>query len=181
MSDKTARATLNRRNLLAFSGVVAASGALAACGGNTGRATSTTSSGASASGSGSASGGAKPVLQQWYHQYGEAGTQQAVEGYAKAYTAADVKVTWKPGDYDQTTAASLLTANGPDVFEYGNGPTIDMIKGGQVVDLTGLLGDAEADFNPAMVKRPAGRRHADPGLPQVAPGEGRRQAAGDDG
>ena len=154
MSDKTVRATLNRRHLLAFGGAVAASGALAACGGNTGRATSSSTSSTSGSTSGgSSSGGAKAVLQQWYHQYGEAGTQQAVEGYAKAYTAADVKVTWKPGDYDQTTAASLLTANGPDVFEYGNGPTIDMIKGGQVVDLTGLLGDAESDFNPAMVKR----------------------------
>ena len=152
MSHSPRRATFNRRNLLALGGAGAGGGALAACGGNTGRATSSTTT-ASGSGSGSSSGGAKPVLQQWYHQYGEAGTQQAVEGYAKAYTAADVKVTWKPGDYDQTTAASLLTANGPDVFEYGNGPTIDMIKGGQVVDLSGLLGDAASDFNPALVKR----------------------------
>ena len=154
MSDKTIRAGIDRRHLLSFGGGMAVAGALAACGGNTGRGSSSTSAAGSGSGSGSASGGgAKATLQQWYHQYGEAGTQQAVEGYAKAYTAADVKVTWKPGDYDQTTAASLLTAGGPDVFEYGNGPTIDMIKGGQVVDLSGLLGDAESDFNPAMVKR----------------------------
>lgn len=140
---------LDRRRALALGAGLAAVGALAACGGNTGRGTSSSAGSAS----GSASGGAKPTLQQWYHQYGEEGTQQAVEGYAKAYPAADVKVTWKPGDYDQTTAASLLTDGGPDVFEYGNGPTIDMIKGNQVADLTGLLGDAEADFNPAILQR----------------------------
>lgn len=156
MSQRTVIGQLGRRQLLALGGTAAGMGALAACGGNTGRSTSTTSGGTSAtsgsSGSSSA-GGAKPTLQQWYHQYGEAGTQQAVEGYAKAYPDADVKVTWKPGDYDQTTAASLLTSSGPDVFEYGNGPTIDMIKGGQVADLTGLLGDADSDFNPAVLKR----------------------------
>ncbi|HNQ05577.1 MAG TPA: sugar ABC transporter substrate-binding protein [Tetrasphaera sp.] len=153
MSDQ---AHVNRRQMLALGGSFAAVSALAACGGNTGRTTTTSATsaaGTASSGGATSGGGAKPVLQQWYHQYGEEGTQAAVEGYAKAYTAADVKVTWKPGDYDQTTAASLLTSSGPDVFEYGNGPTIDMIKGGQVADLTGLLGDAESDFNPAMVKR----------------------------
>lgn len=157
MSHVRPSAQLDRRRMLALGGATAGMGLLAACGGNTGRSTSSTTStgtGAISSPGGSTSaGGAKPTLQQWYHQYGETGTQQAVEGYAKAYTAADVKVTWKPGDYDQTTAASLLTSSGPDVFEYGNGPTIDMIKGGQVADLTGLLGDAESDFNPAMIKR----------------------------
>ncbi len=156
MSDAWMSARIDRRRMLALGGAAAGMGVLAACGGNTGRSTSTTSTGTGgiATGSGSSSaGGAKPTLQQWYHQYGEAGTQQAVEGYAKAYPDADVKVTWKPGDYDQTTAASLLTSSGPDVFEYGNGPTIDMIKGGQVADLTGILGDAASDFNAAMVKR----------------------------
>ena len=88
----------------------------AACGGNTGRGSSSASS--------SAGGGKGSVtLQQWYHQYGEAGTQQAVEKYAAAYPDANVKVQWKPGDYDQKAASALLTDAGPDVFEYGNGPT----------------------------------------------------------
>jgi multiple sugar transport system substrate-binding protein len=39
------------------------------------------------------------------------------------------------------------------VFEYGNGPTIDMIKANQVVELTEVLGDAKADFNPALIER----------------------------
>ncbi|WP_284283810.1 ABC transporter substrate-binding protein [Arsenicicoccus piscis] len=97
--------------------------------------------------------GGKPALSQWYHQYGEAGTQQAVEKFAAAYPDAKVTVSWKPGDYDQSTAASLLTDAGPDVFEYGNGPTIDMIKAGQVADLTEVVASAKDDFNKAILDR----------------------------
>ncbi|KUN05348.1 sugar ABC transporter substrate-binding protein [Streptomyces yokosukanensis] len=115
---------------------------LAACGSNTGR----------------GSGGSRTELAQWYHQYGEAGTEQAVERYAAAYKKASVKVQWRPGNYDQQTAAALLTDSGPDVFEV-NGPTIDQIQGGQVVDLTDLLKGVEDDFNPAVLaqKRYDGR------------------------
>ncbi|CCH77649.1 Extracellular solute-binding protein family 1 [Nostocoides japonicum T1-X7] len=143
MSDLASTRIDRRRVLLGIGGTALASATLAACGGNTGRQSSSTTTG----------GEGKPAIAQWYHQYGEAGTQQAVERYAKAYPAAKVTVTWKPGDYDQSTAASLLTNSGPDVFEYGNGPTIDMIKGNQVVDLTDLFGDARSDFNDAILKR----------------------------
>ena len=34
---------------------------------------------------------------------------------------------------ERALAAALLTDEGPDVFEWVNGPNIDMIKGGQVV------------------------------------------------
>jgi multiple sugar transport system substrate-binding protein len=118
----------------------------AACGGNTGRSSSSASS--------SAGGGKGSVtLQQWYHQYGEAGTQQAVQKYAAAYPDAKVTVQWSPGDYDKKAASALLTGSGPDVFEYGNGPSVDMILGKQVVDLGDILGDARADFTPALVER----------------------------
>ena len=153
MSHNTFRAGIDRRALLGLGGGAVAASVLAACGGNTGRDTTTSTSATSGASASSGSGGTKPTLQQWYHQYGEDGTQQAVEKYAAAYPDATVKVTWKPGDYDKTTAASLLTSNGPDVFEYGNGPTIDMIKGGQVVDLTDLFGDTKADFNPSVLQR----------------------------
>ncbi|MFI6832082.1 ABC transporter substrate-binding protein [Kribbella sp. NPDC050241] len=99
------------------------------------------------------SGGSKPALAQWYHQYGEAGTQQAVERYAKEYPDATVGIQWSPGDYDKKTATALLTDQGPDVFEYVNGPTIDMIKAGQVVELTDLLGDTWHDFTPSLIAR----------------------------
>lgn len=135
---------LSRRRLLGLSGGLAAAAALAACGTNTGRPETPPGSGPSAAG---------PSLQQWYHQYGEAGTQQAVQRYASAYPDAAVDVTWKPGDYDQTVAATLVTDKAPDVFEYANGPTIDMIRSGQVADLTDVFGNALGDFNPALIKR----------------------------
>ncbi|MEU7425173.1 sugar ABC transporter substrate-binding protein [Streptomyces sp. NPDC040750] len=122
--------TISRRNLLA-AGVGA--GLLTACGANTGR-----------------GGGSGPQLSQWYHQYGEPGAEQAVQRYAAAYQKAHVSVQWRPGNYDQQTAAALLTDSGPDVFEV-NGPTLDQIQGGQVLDLTELLAGVKDDFNPAVL------------------------------
>ncbi|MGW3496534.1 ABC transporter substrate-binding protein [Streptomyces sp. NPDC001020] len=126
--------TISRRALLA-AGVVAGGGLLTACGSNTGR------------GDGDGSG---PALSHWYHQYGETGAQQAVKRYAAAYKKAQVTVQWRPGNYDQQTAAALLTDSGPDVFEV-NGPTLDQIQGDQVVDLTDLLDGVKDDFNPAVL------------------------------
>lgn len=123
--------TISRRALLAAG---AGAGLLTACGSNTGR---------------GADNGAGPRLSQWYHQYGETGTEQAVERYAAAYEKAKVGVQWRPGNYDQQTAAALLTDSGPDVFE--GGPTLDQIQGGQVVDLTDLLDGVKDDFNPAVL------------------------------
>ncbi|MCF3124005.1 sugar ABC transporter substrate-binding protein [Streptomyces arenae] len=125
--------TISRRTLL---GTGAALGLLTACGSNTGR-----------DGGGSGSG---PKLSQWYHQYGEAGTEQAVKRYAAAYEKADVSVQWRPGNYDEQTAAALLTDSGPDVFEV-NGPSLDQIRRGQVVDLTDLFEGVKDDFNPAVL------------------------------
>ncbi|OON77047.1 extracellular solute-binding protein [Streptomyces tsukubensis] len=110
---------------------------LTACGGNTGR-------------GGGGSGGAGPRLAQWYHQYGETGTEQAVERYAAAYGKAEVTVQWRPGSYDEQTAAALLTESGPDVFEV-NGPSLDQIQGKQVVDLTDLFAGVKDDFSPAVL------------------------------
>ncbi|GAA0950397.1 ABC transporter substrate-binding protein [Streptomyces rhizosphaericus] len=129
--------SMSRRRLLGAGGGLALTGALAsACGSNTGR-------------DGDDHAG-QPVLEQWYHQYGEPGTEQAVRRYADAYLKANVQVQWRPGNYDQQTAAALLTKSGPDVFEV-NGPTLDQIRGGQVVDLTDLLSEAKDDFNPAVL------------------------------
>lgn len=125
--------TISRRTLLASG---AALGLLTACGSNTGR-----------DGGGDGDG---PRLSQWYHQYGEAGTEQAVKRYAAAYDKADVSVQWRPGNYDEQTAAALLTTSGPDVFEV-NGPTLDQIRGGQVLDLTDLFDGARDDFNPVVL------------------------------
>lgn len=129
---------LTRRRLLALSGGLAATAAgLTACGSNTGRPDSGSSGG----------GGAKPALSQWYHEYGEAGVQEAVEGYAAGYDKADVTVKWNPGEYEKLVSSALLTDKVPDVFEYGNGPTLDMIKAGQVLDVTETLGAAKDEFS----------------------------------
>ncbi|QHC26736.1 extracellular solute-binding protein [Streptomyces sp. GS7] len=106
----------------------------AGCGSNTGR----------------GGGGSGPALSQWYHQYGEPGTRQAVKRYAAAYKKADVTVQWRPGDYDRQTAAALLTDAGPDVFEV-NGPTLEQIQGGQVADLTDAVAPVRDDFHPAVL------------------------------
>ncbi|MFI9200484.1 ABC transporter substrate-binding protein [Streptomyces sp. NPDC053048] len=121
---------ITRRQLMAGGAGLALTGGLAAaCGSDTGR----------------GGGGSGPRLSQWYHQYGEPGTRQAVGRYAAAYRKADVRVEWRPGNYDQQTAAALLSTSGPDVFE-ASGPTVDQIRGGQVVDLTDLLEGVRGDF-----------------------------------
>ncbi|MEV0522208.1 sugar ABC transporter substrate-binding protein [Streptomyces sp. NPDC050439] len=125
--------TISRRGLL---GAGAAAGLLSACGSNTGR-----DEGGSGRG---------PKLSQWYHQYGEQGTEQAVKKYATAYKKANVTVQWRPGNYDEQTAATLLTDSGPDVFEV-NGPSLDQIQGKQVADLTELFDGVKDDFNPAVL------------------------------
>ncbi|MDO5628053.1 MAG: extracellular solute-binding protein [Mobilicoccus sp.] len=152
---------LSRRRFLGLSGGLLAAAALAGCGGSTAQRPATGPAPTSEAG------GVGVTLDQWYHQYGEEGTEAAVERYAAAYPHATVDVSWKPGDYDQTVADALEGTDGPDVFEYANGPTIDMIRRGQVVELDDVFGDALEDFNPALIKRVThdGRLWA---VPQVA-------------
>ncbi len=50
-------------------------------------------------------------------------------------STAKVSVQWRPGNYDQQTAAALLTDAGPGRLRGRNGPNLDQIQGGQVVDL----------------------------------------------
>ncbi|HEY9338948.1 MAG TPA: sugar ABC transporter substrate-binding protein [Kribbella sp.] len=130
-------AGLTRRDLLKRTGGLAALAALtAACGGNTGRPSS----------SGGGDGGAKVNLSQWYHQYGETGTQQAALKYAKAYTDANVAVQWTPGDYAAKLSSGLLSSKGPDVFE--SQFNIGMVKSNQVVALDDIMADVKDDFLP---------------------------------
>jgi len=135
-----------RRFLSLTGGLAAAAAGLSACGSNTGRPEAGSST--SASGGGSAG---RVELSQWYHEYGENGVEEAVTRYAAGYDRAKVTVKWNPGEYEKLVAAALLTNKVPDVFEYGNGPTLDMIKAGQVVDLTDTLGTAKDQFAPSVL------------------------------
>ncbi len=132
-----------RRRFLSLSGGLAAAAVgLTGCGNNTGRTPDP---------AGSSSSSSKPQLSQWYHEYGEDGVEEAVTGYAAAYDKATVTVKWNPGEYEKLVAAALLTDKVPDVFEYGNGPTLDMIKAGQVLDLTDTVGAAKDQFSPGVI------------------------------
>src|ERR1022692_4709384 len=84
--EQSVPSPISRRRFLQYSGAAAMGGSLlAACAGT---------GGGTASGGGSSN---VPALTQWYHQYGEAGTHEAVLKYAKAYTKANVTVSWVPG------------------------------------------------------------------------------------
>lgn len=121
------------RSLAGAAGLAAVGGLGAACGDNTGR-----------------GGGSGTQLRQWYHQYGEAGTQQAAERYAKAYQDATVTVQWTPGDYASKLSSGLLSSDGPDVFE--NQLNIDLVRGKQIVPLDGLIAHVRDEFTPATLE-----------------------------
>ena len=138
-----------RRTLFALGGGLAATTALAACGSNTGR---TAPSSPAPSGTPDPGAG-RPPLSQWYHKYGEDGVEDAVKKWAAEYPGAEVSVNWVLADYEKTLSAALLTPTAPDVFEYANGPTLDMIKAGQVTDLTDTIAGARGDFTPSVLER----------------------------
>lgn len=132
---------LSRRTFISIAGGAAAVAGLAACGSNTG--------GVDTGGEG----GSNVELSQWYHEYGEEGVKEAVERYAADYKDAKVNVVWNPGDYAKKLNSQLLTDDVPDVFESEMGPTLDMIKAGQVVDLTDIMEPVKDTFNKGMMER----------------------------
>ncbi|MDO5065820.1 MAG: extracellular solute-binding protein [Propionibacteriaceae bacterium] len=149
---------LTRRGVLGISGL-AATAVLTSCGGNSGLGSS--SAPASTQGDNT-----QVTLTQWYHEYGEQGVQEAVNRYASEYTGAKVEVKWTPGDYGQILAAQLLTDQVPDVFEVEQGGSLDMIRSGQLADLSDLIAEVKDDFNDAVIERFTfdGRIH---GIPQT--------------
>lgn len=145
----------NRRTLFALGGSLAAAATLAACGTNNPLASETPTTGSTdETTSGTTTGsGAGITLQQWYHEYGEAGVKEAVEGYAAEYPHATVEVKWTPGDYGSILAAQLLTNDIPDVFEVEQGGSLDMIRSGQLADLTDLIEPVRDQFNASVMDR----------------------------
>ncbi|MGB3307309.1 MAG: hypothetical protein WBA63_14050 [Thermomicrobiales bacterium] len=101
----------------------------------------------------------KVKIVQWYHQYGEEGTQDAVMRYAKQFTESDagkgidVEVVWQTApDYGSALSAALLTDEAPDVFEQ-NVPTLDQVKQNQIAPLDDLYTpEVKADFNEVSLK-----------------------------
>ncbi|HLL33773.1 MAG TPA: sugar ABC transporter substrate-binding protein [Streptomyces sp.] len=125
----------DRRSVLRAAMGLAAAGGLAACGGNNGR------------GGGSGSG---KNLVQYFHAYGEPGTEQAVKRYAKAYREANVSTQWITGEnFESKLFSALLTDNAPDLFEFH--PQIQLVRSGQVADLTDIVEPVKDDFNQADI------------------------------
>ena len=138
--DTQTKYALNRINRRRFLQAVGAAGTLAvggdllaACGGT---------------GSG---GSSKITLQQMYHEYGEAGTQQAVLRYAADYTkstSTNIKISWIPGAYADKLSTTLLGNNPPDVFEHYTFND-NWVKQGLLEPLDDLYTpDTKSDFNP---------------------------------
>ncbi|OIJ63374.1 ABC transporter substrate-binding protein [Streptomyces mangrovisoli] len=126
--------TWDRRSLLRAGAGLATAGALAACGGNNGR----------------GGGGSGSSLVQYFHAYGEAGTEQAIKRYAAAYDKASVRTQWITGNNFETKLFSaLLTKQAPDVFEFH--PQLQLVTSGQVADLTELIAPVKDDFNQADI------------------------------
>ncbi|KUM76093.1 ABC transporter substrate-binding protein [Streptomyces curacoi] len=123
----------DRRTVLRAALGLTAAGTLAACGSNTGR------------GGGSGNG-----LVQYFHAYGEAGTEQAIKRYAKAYKKANVTTQWITGsNFESKLFAALLTDQAPDLFEFH--PQYQLIESGQVADLTDIVAPVKDDFNQADI------------------------------
>ncbi len=94
----------------------------------------------------------KVRISQWYHQYGEEGTQQAAARYAEEYTKqnpnVEVEMVWVPGDYEgDKLPAALLTDQGPDVYE--SHTSVALVRAGQVEPLDDLYTEeVKKDFHP---------------------------------
>jgi multiple sugar transport system substrate-binding protein len=133
--------SFSRRRFLQYTGSAAlGSSFLAACAGGT---------------SGSAPANPSlPSLTQWYHQYGETGTHEAVLRYATEYSkTANVKVNWVAGTgnaYPDAVRAALLGSNPPDVFE-NSAIGVDQIQANLLEPLDDIIADVKSDFTPASL------------------------------
>lgn len=93
------------------------------------------------------------VIKQWYHQYGEAGTEDAVLRYADEYMALNpdvkIEVTWIAGDYGaRLNTAMAVPEEAPDVYE--TQVNRDAALAGWYADLSDLYTpELIADFGPA--------------------------------
>src|SRR5262245_41945720 len=99
---------MSRRAFLRGTGFLGGAAVLVACGGSS----TTPGTGGTAATSAPAQADGVITITQWYHQYGEEGTQKAAQSYADEYSKVNPKVKidmqWIPGDYDAKLSAALL-------------------------------------------------------------------------
>ncbi|WP_045235094.1 ABC transporter substrate-binding protein [Deinococcus pimensis] len=100
---------------------------------------------------------AQTTLTQWYHEYGETGTKEAIQRYARDYekTTPNVKldVTMVTGDIFQKLNPALLAGTAPDVFETNAQYIYQQAKAGQLAPLDDIVSAAvRRDFNADLLK-----------------------------
>jgi multiple sugar transport system substrate-binding protein len=108
---------------------------------------------AACAGTGNSQNSSLPALSQWYHEYGETGTHEAVLRYAKTFTKANVTVNWVQGTadlYPGKLQTALIGNNPPDVFEL-QGVSLAQVKAGLVEPLDDLISPVQNDFLPASL------------------------------
>lgn len=93
----------------------------------------------------------KPALTQFYHQYGEAGVEEAVKEYGANYADASVTVEWVEGDYNQKINALLLAGQGIDVYE-NNQIDVASARQGLYADLTDIVEAVADEMAPISLK-----------------------------
>ncbi|MFZ0217694.1 MAG: sugar ABC transporter substrate-binding protein [Candidatus Dormiibacterota bacterium] len=137
-SNEVGRRLLDRRQFLVGAASLASVAGLAACG-------TSLNGGGSSNGGSSGGGGGKVTLTQYYHEYGEAGTEQAVHRYAQQYMKQNPNVTvniqWVPGDYATKLNTAIAGPNPPDVFE--TSPTVQMVQQKQIAPLDDIFTAAD--------------------------------------
>jgi multiple sugar transport system substrate-binding protein len=146
----------SRREFLRMAAIGSAGVALAACGKKSGgEAAPAAEATAAPAEAAAAPAAAQPAgegitLTQWWHEYGEAGTQEAVYRIAQEYSdmtdGVTIEVTWSPGDYATKLNSALAAGTGPDVYE--SALTLDKVRAGHVVPLDDLFTpEVKADFD----------------------------------
>jgi len=98
--------------------------------------------------------GDKIVLAQWYHEYGEAGCQEAVNRIAKEYSDSqdkvNIEVGWFPGDYVPKVNASLAAGDPPDLFEHHL--DMDYVRNDYIVNIDDIVTqEVKDDFIPVAL------------------------------
>lgn len=100
--------------------------------------------------------GDKVVITQWYHEYGEAGCQEAAYRIAEEYSNSQDKVTvevgWFPGDYVPKLNTALAAGDAPDCFEHHL--EVDYVRTGVVAPMDELLDpETKADYLEGVMEK----------------------------
>jgi multiple sugar transport system substrate-binding protein len=95
-------------------------------------------------------------LVLWWHEYGEAGTQEASIRIAKEYSEQTPGVTvesvWNPGEYEgQKLPTALAAGTGPDAYE--SHANIDQVANNYAIALDEVFEETLDDWSPEDLSR----------------------------